>query len=341
MKILRLTIFLWCFFAAFKIEAQDVHHSQYDVLQYRFNPAASAHIQDKMQFAANYRLQWFNLPYKYSTIQAEGIYKLPFGKLKKLTVGLYLYQDMISKTGLSNFGTYASVAYPISIKNHELSLGLQLGFIYRSVNMSQRTFPVQWENSTGTFNPTIDNTEDLDKTQKTFFDMGSGISWKMKFTNSELLTGLAIFHLNQPNDGILSNVSKLHMLFNAHIGYKHFFNNRKFSLEPKVRYQNTAGASEMNFGLEADVYFQAASPEKVPNAIIIGVLGRGGFKRTYDSVIPMAGFKYQNLRTVISYDVHVGKFSNDFGVSSSIEIAIVYTVPHKQVTYHGVPCGIY
>ncbi len=334
-----LTILFSSFFSF--VFSQDVHHSQYDVLQNRFNPAVSAHIEDKMQFAVNYRMQWFNLPFKYSTVQAEGLYKLQSGALKNFTVGLYLYQDMVMKTGLSNFGVHVNIAYPIIIKNHELSLGLLAGLINRSVNLADRTFPGQWDNATGTFDPQIDNNEDFGKTQKMMFDMGTGVSWKVKMRKSEVLTGLGIFHVNKPRDGILSNTARLGMLFNAHISYKVYLKDRKYSIEPKVRYQNTSGASEMNFGVEANIFFKPSSPEKKPNALIVGVLGRGGFRRTYDSVIPLAGYKYQNLKAIVSYDIHVGKFSNDFGVSSSIEFSLVYTVPNKQTTYHGVPCGIY
>jgi hypothetical protein len=97
----------------------------------------------------------------------------------------------------------------------------------------------------------------------------------------------------------------------------------------------------MNFGLEGNIFLQPSSPEKTPNAVIIGVLGRAGFKRTYDAITPMVGYKHQQFSAILSYDVHIGKFRTDFGTSSSVELTLIYTITRKKVYYYGVPCGIY
>jgi hypothetical protein len=74
--------------------------------------------------------------------------------------------------------------------------------------------------------------------------------------------GLGVLHANRPKDGIARDNSRLGVLYNAHIAYKLFLKKRKYSIEPKLRYQYLDKASEMNFGLEGNIYLQPSSPEK-------------------------------------------------------------------------------
>lgn len=321
--------------------AQDVHFSQFDQMLGRYNPATPSHIDHMMRFGLNYRMQWFNLPNKFSTIQLEGAYKIQEGKLKGLTTSLYFSQDMVTKTGLNTISFNIGESYPIKIKNHQLAFGVNLGLVHRRVDLSNRSFPTQWELASGNFNTAINNNENLTNPKALFFDMGIGVSWQTKFKNDVLNVGLGVFHINNPKDGIASNNARLDRLYNVHFAYKAFFKNRRFSLEPKIRYQYLSKASELNYGLELDIYLAQKSPEKIQNAVIIGILGRAGFQRTYDAISPLVGYRYQQFSAMLSYDLHVGKFRTDFGTSSSIELGLVYQIPSKKVNYYGVPCGIY
>lgn len=338
MRLLYFFLFLVCIQSSI---AQDLHYTQFDKILSRYNPATNAHIESTFRFGLNYRMQWFNLPNKFSTVQLEGAYKVQEGALKNFTTSVYFSHDMVTKTGLSNIGFNIGCAYPIKIKNHELAMGINLGLIYRKIDMSNRSFPSQWDLAAGDFDTKTSNNENYGNTQKLMFDLGAGISWKSSFKSGDFNIGLGVLHANRPKDGIARDNSRLGVLYNAHIAYKLFLKNRKYSIEPKLRYQYLDKASEMNFGLEGNIYLQPSSPEKTANAVIVGVLGRAGFKRTYDAISPLVGYKYQQFSAILSYDVHIGKFRTDFGTSSSVELTLLYTITSKKVYYYGVPCGIY
>lgn len=327
--------------ACLGLQAQDVHYSQYDVIKQKFNPALMGDMDYTYQLGADYRHQWLDFDYKYLTLQAEAMGKMQSGALRNLCGGVYFYYDEISKTGLSNFSVAVSGAYPIVVKNHNLSVGVQLGMIQRKVDLSSRTFPDQWQYETGTFTQNLPNNESFDALNKTMFDMSAGLSWTWKSKLGKLRTGAAFYHLNQPKDVLAGNNNRLRMSYGGHLSYAFYLKKGKYVLEPKVRYQNTANASEMLFGLEGNIVFNPKSVDYLSSALILGCYGRGGIERNYDAVIPFVGYRFRRLQVIVSDDLHLGKFANDFGTRQSIELSLVYVIPTATVNYHSIPCGIY
>lgn len=305
------------------VKAQDFHLSQYDAFGLYLNPALTGYFAgEKADYRANvnYRSQWRSLARKpFATYGLS--YDMPY---KKFGVGAYVLNN---RAGLANFNTLnfqVSGAYFITDPEnspHILNVGLQMGLFYKTFNPNNLLFENQYDYSTGTLNPEINNGENFQRTSLVKFDANLGMFYQYKEDGKKYspYLGFSVFHLSKPSESFNANKNRVPMRFNVNAGCE-FQVNDKVKVIPNILYMNQAKASDFNIGVAGTYRI------KEKNDLLYGIN-----YRVKDAVIIHAGMKKDNIILRMSYDVNVSYLSAYTSNRGAFEISmIVFGKKHEN-----------
>src|ERR1051326_2108552 len=146
--------------------AQDFHLSQFDAAPHYFNPALTGvYFDTKADYKiySDYRTQWRAIGIKpFSTYYLA--YDMPW---KQYGFGGYLIHNRNGVGGLNTINFMPSAAYKITNETnspHNLSVGAQLGIIYRSFDPNRFTYDSQFTTNDPTgFDQNISSGENFSK----------------------------------------------------------------------------------------------------------------------------------------------------------------------------------
>ncbi|MBV7530283.1 PorP/SprF family type IX secretion system membrane protein [Chitinophaga sp. sic0106] len=311
--------------AAPRLMAQtDPHFSQYYVYPSWLNPALTGAFDGDYRVAAVYRSQWGNIsPFKTYGIAAE----VPTAK--NINFGASVLNQAAGDAGYNYTTGYLSAAYT-GVKldashYHNLTFGLQIGFMQRRFDPARFTFGEQWNPVTG-YNPSNPHTDGFTRTSAGSFDAGAGALYFDGTPGKKynIYGGFSVMHLTRPTDQFsATGDARIPMRVTAHAGVKLNIDDR-FSLTPNVLYLKQGTASEKmigaygqyNVALDADV-----------------MLGLN--YRFEDAFTTHAGFLYKNMMMGISYDITTSDLSKMYRGSNSFEISITF-IGRKKVKTPGV-----
>lgn len=289
--LLILTAFL-IGFTANKSIAQDARFAQSYANPLRINPAIMGGNRD-VKFGLNYRSQWSSIEKGYKTYSFTAIYPIILKDEKgKVDIGL---TGMSDKAGAFNTADFAlAIDYTKEISpNNNLCLALIGGYVQKSVDVSNQTFDSQYIN--GTYNVSNPSNETAINSSVTHPDVGFGFMWFFNPNRTEsrvnAYMGISGFHLNQPNQSLMSAEAKLPMRFSYQAGIK-VFGNGKTDLAPALRVSNQNGNLEPAVGLYANYHF---------NDQLLFVIG--GWYRAHDANAIVVGFEHSNFTLGYSYDM--------------------------------------
>ncbi len=307
------------------ISAQDIHLSQYDANPLYLNPALTGLRLDEnwdYRFNLNYREQRSNYLGRANKIIASG-FDMPLNN--KFSVGEFLVNHKTVNASLNTFNLMLSGAYKITHidregnDRHNISVGLQVGFLQRSFNHEDFTYDSQYSGSAaGGFDNNLPSGENF--TQQSFFnfDVNMGVYYRYvnKYKKYSPFGGFSIYHLSQPDQSFTNINSTTPMRFNIHGGCSYKIN-EAYSLLPQVLYMNQGGANELNVGVLG--YYKIPCTEYQP---MLGVSWR-----TSSAVIVHLGLKHNAFNFRVSYDVNT-YYLKQYG-NRGLEFSIVYT-PKKK-----------
>lgn len=315
------------------LNGQDIHFTQIDVSQIAtVNPAATGDFDADWRFGGIYRSQWPSVDKAFSTTSLFYDRKLN----EKFSGGLVLINDQSGLIRLNVNKVYASLGYHMPIGKHKLSLGAQLGGVYKNTDANALTFPEQYDRNIGGFSTELDNGEMNLNNSKFYIDGNLGANIKLNFGKFQPNFGLAVFHVNRPNESLLDEKANLPMRFVGDLGLDYMLS-ETIRIHPYVMSTFINQAQESLLGVDAHIkMFENVT--KV-TGLFAGLGTRIDAPNAYrDAVFVKGGLYFGNLRFGLAYDVNVSDLqpvTNNFG---AIELSMVYMPLPTRLKEIQVPC---
>lgn len=303
-----------------KVQAQDPQFSQFYAAPLYLNPAFAGNTQ-MSRAGINYRNQWPSINANFTTYSA---YFDHFFDRINSGVGLIVTRDEEGVVGLRSTSVGAQYAYQLRLTDRlTFRPGVQVGVYNRNLNFDRLTFGDQWDPECQCFqNPTG---EPPTGQSKTFLDLSfGGVLYSQNFW-----FGYSVFHLNEPNQSIVGEQSRLPMKHSFHTGYKILLNTgyRKGytksgderSISPTAQYKMQGGFQQLDLGV-----YTTLEP------MVVGLWYRGipfaapnGFSGS-ESLVLLVGYAYEKISIGYSFDFTL----SDLGIRSggAHELSISYVL---------------
>ncbi len=318
---LRYRIFIVCLLGSgIAASAQDLHFSQYFNAPMLQSPANTALMPESDYRAGiNYRTQWGAIPVPFNTFSAYADMQLLRNRnvTNWMGIGVAFFSDRAGDGDLALTKGMVNLAYHVQLDDaNMLSVGLCAGYAQRSIDIGKLSFDVQWDGFK--FNRDLVNGESSAIAKSAYMDMGAGVNYSY-FPNEALYVkfGVGLMHINRPEESLLKNTdNRIGMrptgMIDALIKL-----NSGWIANPSVYYTQQKGASEIMFGSQFSC--NVSPSEQKPNSLYIGAYYRSG-----DAIIALAGFEWQQIRVVGTYDITVSGLSTANGGNGAFEVSISY-----------------
>lgn len=311
---------------SFTLCAQDFHLSQYDAANLYMNPATTGMFQGdpgRYRITSDYRAQWRSLGLKpFNTMYVS--YDMPLMNYEdKWGVGGFIVSNHGSPGLFRTMQVMASGAYDImnTSTEHFLTAGVQMGIIYKTWNQAEYTFDEQYDGSTGTFNPALEDGENFTKMNIVGFDAAIGIHYKYVARSEKYhpYGSFSIQHIPKPNESFTGEKNRMPMRFNL-LAACDYDINEEFMISPRFLYMNQAKAWEVNGGFL--LYY------KVKNSTLDAIAGCD--YRHKDAIIAHIGFKQGNSVFRFSYDINIAGLNNYTNNRGAWEFSLILVGAKKQ-----------
>ncbi len=322
-RTLKVTVGIILIFTVFeRVNAQDPHFSQYDASPIVLNPSLTGVRETEgINVYSQLRTQWGSMA-RGLTTTAFSI-DLPYDE--QWGMGAYLLND--NQAELFNvFNMVLSGAYKITAPNQKkmrMSVGLQVGFIYKSTKKNELLFDQQYTNSNGTFDPDLPNGETFIRYHKLMPEINFGYNYTGTDNTKTLnpYAGISVFHVTHPKESFISssNYSRLPFRFVLNGGTKIYISDN-FLLDPNLLVMRQGVDAEYNFGIRA-TYRNAFSDYAI----------KGGVNyRLKDAVIPFLGLLYKNILYQMSYDINISTLKAYSRHRGGMEFSISFSPMNKK-----------
>ncbi|MEN9346762.1 MAG: hypothetical protein RLZZ77_273 [Bacteroidota bacterium] len=305
-------------------QAQDPEFTQFYANPLYLNPAFAGTARCP-RAVINYRNQWPSLSGTFVTTSAsydQHVETIQGG------LGIMFLNDRAAQSTLTTNAISGIYSYqqPISRK-FSVKAGLQATYFQKSLDWSKLTFGDMIDARKGFIYETNDVARGNGKVNNIDFSAGLlGFSEKV-------FGGIAVHHLNEPNESLIVGTSRLPMKFTAHAGavipIQKKRRDAQASLSPNVLYRRQGEFQQLNLGMYVN---------KGP--IVAGVWFRGLlFGQTYrDSFITTIGIQTDVLRFGYSYDVTISQLTPSTGGSHEISLGINFDCRPKKPKFRQIQC---
>ena len=315
-----LTLLFCCIQFVLKLQAQDLHFSQFFNSPLTTNPANTGFIPDAdFRFGANYRNQWSSVmavPYK--TMSIFGDAQLFRDKLENgwLGIGGVLLNDVAGSGSLTSTKIYGSLAYHQMLGlSSLLSAGFNIGWANKRIDVSKLTFPDQFNEKF--FDHTLNTNVALVTNNVSYLDIQAGLNYAyFPQENIYINAGYSIQHINNPKETFFNDNTNNGRIPIRHIGFINAILkvNDRVIINPNAYFTMQAKASELMVGMNAN-YNLSEFGEKQ--------LVAGMYYRLGDAIAPMAGLEMGSLKLTFSYDVTLSSLNKFNGYRGASEISII------------------
>lgn len=331
MKRLLQAVFICLLVPGFLAAQQDYHFSQFFAAPITYNPANSGAFQGDIRGSLNYRSQYGSIanPFETFAFTADAPIKLTNEAYDKnfLGVGLSVINDNSGIVGFNNFMINGNVSYAIDLGGtdqlpHFLSLGLQIGYMQRSLNLNSASWESQW---TGVgFNQGLDSGEPVSGTiSESNIDLGAGVSWYNAINEgTTLLAGAAVLHGNAPQVDILGSEEALMRKYVGHFSMAINPEGSQVTYLPNlfVMFQGPNRivdvGSEVEFSLWDRTQFTDFRNNLSTNF--------GAYYRLQDAIYFIGRLNYYDFSIGVSYDFTVSKLSQNNNGRGGVELVLSY-----------------
>jgi type IX secretion system PorP/SprF family membrane protein len=336
-KFLIYTVFfagLFC--GSIKLPAQDLHFSQYYNSPLSQNPALAGAFNGGVRLLTNYRNQWssISVPCKTFAFSSDFAFIKKSQKKGHLGLGLSVYSDKAGTSQLNTTQVNLSLAFHEKISEHHvLSAGIQSGFSQRSINFDDLKWDNQYNGSY--YDPGLPTYESNFNNNLLYSDFSGGIQWtysrkdfySTSFNQLSINTGLALFHVNQPNISFYTFSKdvlpmKMVLYVNSQIGSK----KSKMSLLPSIIYIQQGTMKNVMLG--GMIRIKLVDESKYTGYIKGAALSLGGLCRFGDAIIPVAQLEFANYAIGMTYDVNISDLSNISYGKGGFEISLKFVNPN-------------
>lgn len=302
-------------------DAQDLHFSQFFNSPLTTNPANTGFLpENDYRIGANYRQQWASIPAQFKTMSIFGDAQVFRDRFESGWVGLggVILRDVAGSGNLTSTKVYGSAAYHQMLGSTGLlSLGFNLGWANKRVDVTKFTFDNQWNGKF--FDAGAPSGENFAATQINYLDVQVGLNYAYFPTdNIYLHAGASVHHVNAPKEtffnatpGYNGAIARRYIAFADAV----FKVNDRVIVSPGAYFTTQAKARELTLGLHAN-YNLSGDGEK---QVIGGLYYRGN-----DAVVPMIGFQWKSVRLMFAYDATTSSLKNYNHMRGSSEFALLY-----------------
>lgn len=335
--IFRICLFLLFLSAVSKLHAQDVHFSQYYLSPLTLNPSETGNFNGDWRVSANYRTQWRSIDVPFNTFSL-GYDRNFFGTTRRFSGGLLVMHDQSGNAKISNNKILLSGAIHPDLGPNHLHIGLQAGISLKSFDISSLTFPDQFDNGTGVFNPTLPNGEINFNQKKNYFDMNLGVGWNRRYGGTEIKAGFALLHLNRPNESFFGTKYKLPIrkVFNFQLNIEA---GEHFMFSPRIFVMEQVKAAEYILGNNFTYVF---GPNKIKaTGFYVGGQVRTGINRNTDAFIGIVGMTFERMEVGFNYDVNISTLQTATNRKGAVEVALIFWSGSSEVKPKNIPCDRY
>jgi type IX secretion system PorP/SprF family membrane protein len=330
----KLLVLIFVVMLALDGMAQDPQFSQYFAAPIYHNPAftGAAH---KSRVIANYRNQWPSIPGAFVTYATSFD---TYFKEYNSGFGLIAYRDRAGSGGFATTSLAGNYAYELSITSDWVArAGLSFGYATRNIDFTKLTFRDQ-------LNANMINMPSADPSLAAFsrphyFDISSGFLVYSKY----FWFGTSLMHMNQPNQSILGETSKLPMRFATMTGMNIPLTKRRYGGARNAQFIEKSFSPSLIYKRQGDFQQLDLGAYVTLQPLVLGMYYRGipipGLKQsvnTMDALIWLVGFKHEHFSVGYSYDLTVSKLGPGTAGSHEISFAYEFDNPKKRKK-RGVP----
>ena len=300
--------------------SQDPQFTQFYANPIYLNPAfAGSH--GCPRFAVNYRNEWPSLSGNYVTYSVS--YDHYFKNIKS-GIGVIATHDQQGQGTIYTSSLGLVYSYHLKVnRKFSLMFGAKAAMTNKYLDWDKLTFGDMIDPRRGFIYQTGDVPRGPDA-GRFFFDASAGMVGYSK----NFFFGVAVNHLNMPDESMIRGESRLPMRFTGHLGAeiklgKHSQYNNTTSIMPNVIYQYQNGFQELSLG----------------TYVKYGVFNVGAWYRNRDAFILSIGINTGNFKIGYSYDVTVSKLNNGVsGGSHEISLGLNLNCKDKPSTFRTISC---
>ena len=258
--------------------AQDHVYSQFFNAPIYLNPSLTGQFEGDLRMNLIYRNQWSGLSGDLSYITASAdlnISKFAGG------VGLMFNRSSEGTAFLVKNNAAATYSYSVGGDDFIASFGIQAGFTSRQIDWSKLVFSDQIDMRLGYIPGSVSAAIPPEMSNKFYFDGAAGTN----IIYQNFMAGVAVHHINQPDESFTGTVAKLPMRITANASYRislspdMYYNQDEGSyLIPSVVYYKQASSTSMSAGaqfkfkgLNAGLWYRTGG-QGGPDAIVVSLI---------------------------------------------------------------------
>jgi type IX secretion system PorP/SprF family membrane protein len=341
MKLTRVIFILAALASVLRLDAQDIHFSQFYLSPMNLNPALTGVMACNHRFTINYRNQYASIlkSNAYRTIAASYDSRIPVGRYDNFGWGASLWAD---KAGESNFSTLearAHLAYAKRVagyrkKSTYVVVGGEGGVAQRRIDFLRLRWGTQ--NDGGVFDPNLPTQEDdFLRDNFLFADFGAGLLFYSILNETDnFYIGGAYSHLNRADQSFTSSDDDVfeawYSKVTAHAGAEFMFGKgvqKRIGIVPGIVAFFQGPSMQINGG--TSVKFLMGHSSQNHQAFLLGAWLR--MSNAYsglrpDALILSARFDYNEFTLGLSYDATVSKLRAANNMNGAYELALMYKI---------------
>jgi type IX secretion system PorP/SprF family membrane protein len=317
--------------------SQDIHYSHFYASPLYLNPANTGNFIGDWRASGIYRNQWraIGVPYQTSSISFD---KRFFAYNQEIGAGLFFITDESGKIGLNVNKIYLSGSYYKDVNNNDFRIGLQMGYVFKSINLDEMTFPSQYDNSEGGYVNNLPNNELNLGDRTSYFDINLGATWRKKINIFEPEVGIAMYHINYPKESFIGGDVNLPARKVFHVKLKTDINNQIYA-QPKMLWMGQRVANDVIVG--SDVGYKILGNKSNVREVFGGIYYRNGFGQSVNSMAVIGGVTVGRLDITIGYDMNLASSSNMPTTNGAFEITLSYKSISTVLNSYSIPCERY
>lgn len=306
------------------VKAQDPHFSQFNMSPLTLNPSLTGEIDGTYRVGAIYRNQYgsVTIPYVTPSVFLDGALFKGHKSKSYLGVGLVILDDQAGDGDLNDLTIMLSTAYHQALDEDgfwHLSVGIQGGYVQKSVDLNDLYLPSQYNPITTTFSGTNPLLPYYKPAQYPDFAAGIDIDGSPS-RYSQFTFGLATFHVFTPVESFLGSDNTLTRKYVAHISAAFGIHNRLY-LFPSAIYLMQQPNTELTAGTSLGINFSQLNGE-IGTIFYVGLYDR---ITGNDAIIPTIGFMIHGLQVGFAYDVNTSTLQVASHSQGAYEIGLIYT----------------
>ena len=302
------------------ISAQQVYSSQFYAMPIYLNPALTGNSDYNIRAGVNYRNQWNSVttPFVSQAAYVDGKLSFPYLGASWLGIGGVIFTDKAGTGGLKTNQVMLTTSLNKSLnKGNTLFFhgGLGVELVNKSVDYNKLVFGDQWDGEI--FG---DPTEELPETQSLFYlDISLGGAVTYFRGKTKYFLGVAVSHINQPNESFYEITNNLKRSYNFHGGLETKLSPRIY-IKPQFLYKDEVLNTEFMLGANC-------SMEAGKKGLI---LYYGLWYRNKEDIIPTVGFLKKRFKFILSYDVDVSALKTTSASKGGLEISLTYNYNYSN-----------